>query len=64
MSIFVRRQVSITEWGCPGREEERAAKAKEDEEVKQGRVGSLSLLRTKLVLVLCAHNLETMPMEA
>ena len=58
VSIFVRRQVSITEWGCPGRQEERAAKAKEDEEVKQGRVGS------KLVLVLCAHNLETMPMEA
>ena len=47
--------MSITEWGCPGRQEERAAKAKEDEEVKQGRVGS------KLVLVLCAHNLETMP---
>ena len=43
MSIFVRRQVSITEWECPGRQEG-AAKVQEDEEVEQGGLSSLSLL--------------------
>ena len=61
--------MSIAEWECP-RRWEGAAKAQEDEEVKQGGLGSESLLSrvlraiTCLALVLCAYNLETMPMEA
>ena len=44
MSIFVRRRVSITERECPGKKEG-AAKVQEDEEIKQGGLGFLLLLR-------------------
>ena len=60
MSIFVRRQwVSIAEWECPRRWE--AAKAQEDEEVKQGGLGSESFLSRVLRAITCLGSVCLQP---